>query len=164
MGNAEIILLDEGAYVYSGYNYSEYDLEPAYAVALIELTEYVSVVVMTKTLAGYTIMKRFAQKRKDKIQFKKPATIFHEQYFDWGRVTAHGNLCLDLSNYYIVTEEDTPSYGREAGGCLVSGTEQPLLMVTINESDKQDATASEQIPLSVNREFIYTRDLCEQAI
>ncbi|MCK5493123.1 MAG: hypothetical protein KAJ14_08435, partial [Candidatus Omnitrophica bacterium] len=41
IGNAVVIFADEGAFVYSGYNFSSYDLEPLYTEILKELSKYV---------------------------------------------------------------------------------------------------------------------------
>lgn len=104
-------LPDSGAFIYSGYNNSSYDMEIVYARALKELTKYAPVVIFDGRSAGITSLKPYLKKAKNVI-LTKPAVLFNDQYFDFGDVDDAGNLTIALESAFIMTRESV----EDAGG------------------------------------------------
>jgi HEAT repeat protein len=105
VGNAVIVLGSEGAYVYSAYDSSSHNLSSIYAQALHELSKYVPQIILTPSSAGYPILKDYATSKTTSLDFLKPSTVFKDQYFDYGKADAEGNLKLQVESYFSITKQ-----------------------------------------------------------
>ncbi len=104
IANAEIVLTKEGAYVYAGYNGSIYDVDQAFADALLELVDYVPCLILNRNSAGYRYLQAHGKHIDKTIELVKPSTVFSQQYFDMGSRDEEGNLTLTIENPLIVNK------------------------------------------------------------
>ena len=108
VGNAVIVFGKEGAYVYTGYNASKYNLDSVFGKALEKLAEYVPSIFLTTTSAGYTYMSAFTKKKDGAVSIEKPSTVIKTQYFDSGRVDEDGVLTVSLNDPMHITKDMLP--------------------------------------------------------
>jgi len=111
VANAVIVYGKEGAYVYTGYNSSSYDMNYVFGRALAELSRYVPRLVLQPGSSGYEYLNSFGEKINEQVKVTKTSTIFKDQYFDSGNVDENGNLTITIDNPLIVTSDSIKAKG-----------------------------------------------------
>jgi len=103
VGNAVVILTEEGAYVYTGYVGGGFNSTLAFAQGIMELSRYVPKIYLSESSAGYEILKNYGEKMPGSVDLYKPATIFEDQYFDHGGNRDNRGMSIKLMAPLAVT-------------------------------------------------------------
>ncbi|MEI7998443.1 MAG: HEAT repeat domain-containing protein, partial [Candidatus Omnitrophota bacterium] len=135
VANAVIVYAKEGAYVYSGYNSSSYDMDYIFGRALAELARYVPRLVLQPGAAGYEYLSSYGHKSEEQLKLVKSSTIFKKQYYDSGGVDGEGNLTVTVENPVIVT-----AGGIEAKGGFKELESKPKEVEAKEEEKKEELT------------------------
>lgn len=126
VANAVVILDKEGsAYVYQGYNGSNYDMAPAFAAALVELARLVPKVYLVSSSAGYAELINYGQVVTGDVTLSKPGTVFRDQYYDHGSVDRQtGDLTLSLQDALLITKTPLDEKGMPRSSRVVTTQNQ----------------------------------------
>jgi len=112
VANAVIVMTDKGAFVFAGYNSSEYNMDTIFAEALRELRKLVPKVYLLSNSAGYNTLKNEVREEPEAIELSKPYTVSKHQYFDAIGFTSEGNLTIK-EKFYVL--EGVKGRGRDDG-------------------------------------------------